>query len=105
MWYLIRTKDVFLVYGGLNDEFGVKGYTGASFKTDRDDTKSQSGYLFIMNGGVVAWRSSKQDTIAMSSTKAEYIVVSEVAQVAYWMKKFIEELGLVPSIKNPVKSE
>nr|GEV23222.1 retrotransposon protein, putative, Ty1-copia subclass [Tanacetum cinerariifolium] len=101
--YLRRTKDMFLVYEGLDDEFGVKGYTDASFQTNRDDTKSQSGYLFIMNDGVVAWRCLKQDTIAMSSTKSEYIVVSEVTQVAYWMKKFIEELGLVPSIKNPVK--
>ncbi|GJV54402.1 hypothetical protein Tco_1450143 [Tanacetum coccineum] len=56
-----------------------------------------------MNGGAVAWRSSKQDTITMLSVEVEYIVVSEVAQVAYWMKKFIKELGVVPSIENPVK--
>ncbi|GJU52860.1 retrotransposon protein, putative, ty1-copia subclass [Tanacetum coccineum] len=63
--YLRRTKDMFLVYGGLEDEVSVKGYTDASFQTDRDDTKSQSGYVFIMNVQAVAWRSFKQDTIAM----------------------------------------
>ena len=59
--YLRRTKDMFLVYGG-DKELVVKGYTDASFVTDPDDSKSQSGYVFILNGGAVSWKSSKQDT-------------------------------------------
>ena len=50
--YLRRTKDDVLVYGG-DDELVVKGYTDASFQTDKDDFESQSGYVFILNGGVV----------------------------------------------------
>ncbi|XP_021722074.1 uncharacterized protein LOC110689613 [Chenopodium quinoa] len=37
--YLRRTKGMFLVYGG-EDELVVKGYTDASFQTDRDDFRS-----------------------------------------------------------------
>ena len=51
--YLRRTKDVFLVYGG-EEELGVKGYTDASFQTDQDDSRSQSGYMFLVNGGAVS---------------------------------------------------
>ncbi|GKD12202.1 hypothetical protein Tco_1196609, partial [Tanacetum coccineum] len=87
----------------LEDELSVMCYTDASFQTDRDNTKSQSGYVLIMNDGAVAWMSSKQDTIAMSSTELEYIIVLEAAKTTYWMKKFIEELGVVPNIENPVK--
>ena len=47
--YLRRTKDVFLVYGGA-EELVVTGYTDASFQTDKDDSKSQSDYVFIING-------------------------------------------------------
>nr|GEW84112.1 hypothetical protein [Tanacetum cinerariifolium] len=101
--YLRKTKDMFLVYVGLEDELSVKGYTYASFQTDWDDTKSQLGYMLVMNGRVVAWRILKQDTIAMSYIEADYVVVSEAAKAAYWMKKVIEELGVVPSIENPVK--
>ena len=57
--YLRRTKNLFLVFGG-DSELGVKGYTDASFQTDRDDLKSQSGYIFVINGGAVSWKSSKQ---------------------------------------------
>ena len=45
--YLRRTKNVFLVYGG-EEELVVTGYTDASFQTDKDDSKSQSGYVFII---------------------------------------------------------
>ena len=44
---------MFLVYGG-EDELSVKGYTDASYLTDSDDSRSQSGYMFIINGGAVS---------------------------------------------------
>ena len=56
--YLRRTKDTFRIYGGETD-LVIKGYTDASFQTDHDDFKSQSGFLFLLNGGAVSWKSSK----------------------------------------------
>uniref|UniRef100_A0A8R7P2V1 Retrovirus-related Pol polyprotein from transposon TNT 1-94 n=1 Tax=Triticum urartu TaxID=4572 RepID=A0A8R7P2V1_TRIUA len=41
--YLKRTKDMFLIYGGDKDLI-VNGYVDASFDTDPDDSKSQTGY-------------------------------------------------------------
>ncbi|KAL4302115.1 hypothetical protein GQ457_10G009760 [Hibiscus cannabinus] len=84
--YLRRTKDVFLVYGG-KEELRIKGYTDASFQTDKDDSRSQSGFVFCLNGGAVSWKSSKQDTVADSTTEAEYIAASEAAKEAVWIKK------------------
>ncbi|GKD94003.1 hypothetical protein Tco_1373840 [Tanacetum coccineum] len=52
--YLRNTKDKFLVYGGNPEaKLRVDCYCDAGFKTDRDDTKSQTGYVFILNGGAV----------------------------------------------------
>ncbi|GJU74023.1 retrotransposon protein, putative, ty1-copia subclass [Tanacetum coccineum] len=49
-----NTKDMFLVYGGNPEaELRVDCYCDAGFETDRDDTKSQTGYVFILNGGAV----------------------------------------------------
>ncbi|GKE96858.1 hypothetical protein Tco_1581713 [Tanacetum coccineum] len=42
-----------------NPELRVECYCNAGFETDRDDTKSQTGYVFILNGGAVDWKSSK----------------------------------------------
>ena len=57
--YQKRTKDMFLVYGG-DKELIVNGYIDASFDTDPDDSKSQTGYVFTLNGGAVSWCSSKE---------------------------------------------
>ena len=76
-----RTKDAFLLYGK-EDELVVNGYTDASFQYNKDDFRSQSGYVFCLNGGVVSWRSSKQDTVADSKTEAEYITASEATKKA-----------------------
>ena len=38
------TKDMFLDYRG-DKRFVIKGYVDASFDTDPDDSKSQSGYI------------------------------------------------------------
>ncbi|VFQ79345.1 unnamed protein product [Cuscuta campestris] len=99
--YFRRTKDSFLVYGG-KEELSIVGYTDASFQTDRDDFKSQAGYVFCLNGGAVTWKSYKQDTTADSTTEAEYMAAAEAAKEGVWLKNFIIELGVVPSIKNPI---
>ncbi|KAK9075617.1 hypothetical protein SSX86_003943 [Deinandra increscens subsp. villosa] len=101
--YLRRSKDMFLIYGSDEKELVVRGYTDASFQTDRDDSRSQSGYIFIMNGGAVSWKSSKQDVVALSTTESEYIAASLTAQEAAWLKKFIAELGVVPTIQGPLE--
>ncbi|KAL0427785.1 UNVERIFIED_CONTAM: Retrovirus-related Pol polyprotein from transposon TNT 1-94 [Sesamum latifolium] len=85
--YLKRTKDMFLIYCG--GELILEGYSDASFQSDDDDAKFQSGFVFKFNGGVVTWKSSKQDTTVHSTTEAEYIAASEAAKEAVWMKNYI----------------
>ena len=99
--YLRRTKDMVLSYGG-DEQLVVNGYTDASWNTDPDDSKSQSGYVFILNGAAVSWRSAKQSVVARSSTESEYIAASEASQEEIWMKEFITELGVVPSALDPM---
>ncbi|KAK4397626.1 Retrovirus-related Pol polyprotein from transposon TNT 1-94 [Sesamum angolense] len=40
-------------------ELILEGFKDASIPSDDDDTKSQSGFVFKLNDGVVAWKSSK----------------------------------------------
>ena len=98
--YLRRTKDVFLIYEDV--DLVVNGYSDASFQFDRDDSKSQSGYVFTLNGGAVGRKSSKQETTVDSTIESEYIAASEVAKEAVWIKKCITELGVVPIIVHPI---
>jgi hypothetical protein len=100
--YLRRTKDLFLVFGG-DEELVVRGYTDASFMTNQDDFKFQSDFVFTLNRGAVSWKSSKQSTVADSTSELEYILAFEAAKEDYWIKKFVTELGVVSSALDPVE--
>jgi len=99
--YFRRTKEMFLVYGG-DEELVVTGYTDASFQSDKDDSKSQSGFVFTINGGAVSWKSSKQETVADSMTEAEYIAASEAMKEGVWIRNFLIELGVFPNASSPL---
>ena len=92
---------MFLVYGG-DEELVVKGYVDASFDTDLDDSKSQTGYVYILNGGAVSWCSCKQSVVAGSTCEAEDIAASEATHEAVWMKEFITDLGVIPNASGPM---
>ncbi|GKD37106.1 retrovirus-related pol polyprotein from transposon TNT 1-94 [Tanacetum coccineum] len=91
--YLRNTKDMFLVYGGdIKRELRVSCYTDAGYLTDADDLKSQTGYVFVLNGGAVDWKSAKQSIFATSSAEAEYIAAYDASKEAVWVRKFISRL-------------
>nr|GEV94763.1 hypothetical protein [Tanacetum cinerariifolium] len=101
--YLRNTKDMFLVYGGdLKRELRVSCYTDAGYLTDADDLKSQTGYVFVLNGGAVDWKSAKQSIFATSSAETEYIAAFDASKEAVWVRKFIYGLGVVPTIEEPL---
>jgi hypothetical protein len=91
-----------LVYGGCNVELDVKGYVSTNYKADLDDEKSQTGYLFLVNGGAVSWRSCKQSLKAKSTMESEYIATTDVSNETVWLQKFILELGVLPRMRDPV---
>nr|GEY45627.1 hypothetical protein [Tanacetum cinerariifolium] len=99
----LGTKDMFLVYGGdLKRELKVSCYTDAGYLTDADDLKSQTGYVFVLNGGDVDWKSAKQSIFATSSVEAEYIAAFDASKEAVWVRKFIYGLAFVPTIEEPI---
>nr|GFA25100.1 hypothetical protein [Tanacetum cinerariifolium] len=101
--YLRNTKDMFLVYGcDLKRELRVSCYTDAGYLTDVDGIKSQTGYVFVLNGGVVDCKSAKQSIFATSSAEAEYIAAFDASKEAVWVRKFISGLGVVSTIEEPI---
>jgi hypothetical protein len=100
--YLRNTKDMVLVYGGCEEELSVKGYVDAIFNTDPDNSKSQTGYVFMLSGGPMSWRSCKQELVAQSTMESEYMAASDATSEGAWLRKFVIELGVFPSMGDPV---
>ncbi|RVW21903.1 Retrovirus-related Pol polyprotein from transposon TNT 1-94 [Vitis vinifera] len=75
----------------------------ADFAGCIDDKKSTTGYIFMMAGGAVSWKSVKQTLTASSTMEAEYVACYEACCHAMWMRNFISALGVVDSISRPLK--
>nr|GEV48711.1 hypothetical protein [Tanacetum cinerariifolium] len=88
--------------GDTKRELRVSCYTDATDLRDADDIKSQTGYVFILNGGVVDWKSMKQSIFATTSTYAEYIATFDASKEVVRIHKFISGLGVVPTIEEPI---
>nr|GEW22471.1 hypothetical protein [Tanacetum cinerariifolium] len=64
-----------VMYGGKPDtELDVTGFCDASWQCDKDDTKSQMGYVFVVNRGAKP----------------------------VWIRKFVGDLGVMPLINKPI---
>nr|GFA33804.1 hypothetical protein [Tanacetum cinerariifolium] len=61
-----------------------------------------TGYVFVLNGGVVDWKSAKQSIFATSSAEAAYIAAFDASKEAVWVRKFIYGLSVVPTIEKPI---
>ena len=45
--------------------------------------------------GAVTWQSKLQKRVALSTTEAEFIAITEACKALLWVKKFLQELGFV----------
>ncbi|GJW31843.1 hypothetical protein Tco_0051875 [Tanacetum coccineum] len=71
-------------------------------RNTKDIFLSQTGYVFILNGGAVDWKSTKQSIFATSSIDAEYITAFDASKKAVRIQKFISGLSVVPTIEEPI---
>ena len=69
-----------------------EGYSDAAY-SNVDKAKSTSGYVYMVGGSAITWMSQKQSTVALSTTEAEYITLSEAGREACWLRNLYEELG------------
>jgi len=46
-----------------------------------------SGYVFKVCGNTISWRSKKQNTVAKSTTEAEYVALSHAPQEEIWLRR------------------
>lgn len=55
-----------------------------------------------MGDGTISWRSKKQPTVSLSSTKAEYKAMSDSCKEALWLGSILTKLRLRPQSPIPL---
>lgn len=92
--YLKGTTSYGIFYrkGGEKDLFG---FTDSDYAGDEEDSKSTSGYVFLLSSGAVSWMSKKQPIVTLSTTEAEFVAAAASACQAVWMRQTLRNLSHV----------
>lgn len=90
--YLSGTCHYSLFYQKQNEP--LLAYVDADWAGDINDRISRSGYVFKLSGAAIAWESRKQKRVALSTTEAEYIALSEAAKETAYIKALLLDLKL-----------
>lgn len=85
------------------DNLELVCYTDADLGGCVDDRMSTSGYVLMLYGGAVSWRSKKQTTRAVSTMESKYIGCFEIMKQCNWMKNFLYDMEILKSIERPIK--
>lgn len=103
--YLRGTMHLGLEYGSDVEEHkasyggaGLVGYADSDYAGDSETRRSTMGYVYCLNGAAASWSSKRARTIAVSSTKAEYVALSNASKQAVWMKRLINDLQVIDRI-------
>ena len=95
MRYLKNTVDVGLEFEQ-DKSLGlcVVGYCDSDYAGDLDKRRSTTGFLYTLAKAPVSWKSTLQSTVALSTTEAEYMAISEAVKEAIWLHGLLEDLGV-----------
>jgi len=77
--YLLATRRYQLVYNRSSNK-SLVAYSDSDWSQDHEHCKSTTGYFTILAQGITSWLSCKQKSVALSSTEAEYIALSDCSR-------------------------
>jgi hypothetical protein len=114
--YLGATADWGICFG--MSQQSLVGFCDADYAADVDTRRSTSGYVFIMYGGAICWASKRQQTVAASTTEAEYMAAAAAVKECLWLRKlfgdlhvntgamhvFADNQSAIKLLRNPISS-
>ena len=100
--YLQRTKYYMLTYRR-SSHLEIVGYSDSNFAGCLDSKRSTLGYIFMLAGGAISWKSVKQTLIVSSTMETEFIACYKRSNHGIWLRNFITELRIVDGIEKPLR--
>ncbi|WVZ63197.1 hypothetical protein U9M48_012849 [Paspalum notatum var. saurae] len=96
MCYLKGTMSYGIHYSG--HRAVLEGYSDANWISD-DELYATSGYVFMLGGGAVSWRSCKQTILTRSTMEAELAALDTASVEAGWLRELLMDL---PVVEKPI---
>ena len=68
-------------------------YTDSDWAADLVMCQSTTSYFVVLASSIICWQSCLQKMVTLSSTKAEYMALSDTCQQVKWMQSLFEEIS------------
>ncbi|PNX67846.1 putative copia-type protein, partial [Trifolium pratense] len=91
--YLSHTRPDISFARSTNREIEI--FTDADWAGSVTDRRSTSGYCTFVWGNLVTWRSKKQPVVSRSSAEAEFRALSQGICEGIWIKRVLDEIGIL----------
>ena len=83
-----------MVYGSNDIECGLIGYADSDYGGHIVKRISLTCYIFTLYGCVISWKATLKPAVALSTTEAEYMSLTEGVKEGIWLQCLIDSLGL-----------
>jgi hypothetical protein len=93
MRYLKGSIDMKIKYS-VDRQHELFGYCDSDWAADKDQRRSTTGFVFLMNGSPISWKSRLQTTSALSSCEAEYMALSDAMCETLWLRRLLMSLDI-----------
>ena len=90
--YLRFSVDKYIIYSRpscANDVNRLWGWVDADYAGCPDTRKSHTGYVLMLNGGTISWKSKRQSMVSLSSAESEYIAAGKCSQEVLYLREIL----------------
>ena len=97
--YLRGSREMGLTYprpsnrGPMDKPNILWGFVDSDWAGCQDTRRSTSGFVLMLNGAAVSWKSKRQSVVALSSAEAEFVAASSMVQEVIYARRLLEKLG------------
>ena len=96
--YLRATYDQAIVYERTTEKANtIWGWVDSDWAADLDSRRSHTGYVIMLTGGAVSWKSRRQDCVSLSTSEAEYVAASQCGQEVVYLREILRDFGFPPT--------
>ena len=95
------TNPTSLIFKKSQKPWKLEGFCDLDWR-NLDDRKSVSRFCFRLaeNNPMISWKSKKQNSVALSTCKVEFIAISLASQEALYLRALLRTMTELESLKN-----